>query len=152
MPDTTVYDDDNVALLTSERNDDSPKNDNTTCALPQAFPVERALPIALLAALAMASTAATAYFAFASLLCKDPLHCRSSETSKFAGFMAVATCIANILGMSALGHLQKVATMNCKFGLSLWMTIRSMSAVMLLVGGERLSPHRQTRQENLICE
>lgn len=105
----------------------------------QDFDPQYVLPIALLAALAMASTAATSYFAFATLLCKDPQHCQGDETVKYAGFVAIATCTANILGMSSLGHLQKLSTTNRRLGLLLWMVCRSMSAVALLAGGE----HRQ---------
>jgi len=94
------------------------------------------LPIALFAALAMASTAATAYFTYATILCNDPQNCGSTETSKYAGLVAASTCIANVLGMSALGSLQKLVISNRKRGLLLWMLCRSMSTVMLLVGGE----------------
>lgn len=92
------------------------------------------LPIPLLAALAMSSTAATAYFASATLLCKDPRHCEAGEISKYAGFIAVAISASNALGIMALGYLQKVAT-NRRLGLMLWMLCRSMCPVMLLVGG-----------------
>ncbi|KAI0445783.1 major facilitator superfamily domain-containing protein [Xylaria telfairii] len=100
----------------------------------QGFDPQYVLPIALLAALAMASTAATSYFAFATLLCKDPQHCQGDETVKYAGFVAIATSTANILGMSSLGHLQKLSTTNRRLGLLLWMVCRSMSAVALLAG------------------
>jgi hypothetical protein len=119
-------------------NNVSPHNPNHT-AVPTKQDVEFApeyvLPIALLAALAMASTAATAYFAYATLLCENPRHCKDGETSRYAGFVAGATCIANVFGMLALGYLQKLA-MNSRLGLMLWMICRSMSAVMLLVGGQ----------------
>jgi hypothetical protein len=97
---------------------------------------EYILPIPLLTSLAMASTSATAYFAYATLLCKDPQHCEGSEISRYAGFIAGATCIANLLGMSALGFLQQLMTTNRKLGLLLWMLCRSLSATMLLLGGE----------------
>ncbi|KAI0886473.1 major facilitator superfamily domain-containing protein [Annulohypoxylon maeteangense] len=94
---------------------------------------ERVLPIALLASLAMASTAATALFAYATLLCKDPQHCRDDETRRYSSFAAGAISISNIVGMLALGYLQKAAAKG-KLGLMLWMVARSMSVVMLLVG------------------
>ncbi|RYO81021.1 hypothetical protein DL766_006594 [Monosporascus sp. MC13-8B] len=100
--DTTVYEQEATALLEEEPSDG---NSHAHSATPtsQDFEPEYALPVALLAALAMASTSATAYFAYATLLCKDPRHCESGETSRYAGFVAAATCIANILGISALG-------------------------------------------------
>ncbi|KAI0176005.1 major facilitator superfamily domain-containing protein [Hypoxylon sp. FL1284] len=94
---------------------------------------EYVLPMALLVSLAMASTAATAFFAYATLLCKESQKCRDDETRRFAGFVAGATSISNIVGMLALGHLQKIASSG-KSGLVLWMIARSMSVVMLLVG------------------
>ncbi|KAI1824921.1 major facilitator superfamily domain-containing protein [Xylaria intraflava] len=98
------------------------------------FAPQYVLPIPLLTALAMASTAATSYYAFATLLCKDPQRCKGQETVTYAGFIATATATANILGMSALGHLQKLSATNRRLGLLLWMVCRSMSAVALLVG------------------
>ncbi|KAF2276640.1 uncharacterized protein EI97DRAFT_397398 [Westerdykella ornata] len=95
---------------------------------------EHVLPIALLASLAMASTAATSYYAYATLLCRDPAHCRGDEKSRYAGTVAVAVSAANVFGILALGHLQKLSVSNQKLGLLLWMGTRSMSAVMLLLG------------------
>lgn len=96
----------------------------------------RLLPVALLVALAMASTSATAYFAYAALLCKDPRRCQSREAGRYAGFVAASTSIANVLGLCTLGYLQKLAITHRKRGLLLWMMCRSMSAVMLLLGGK----------------
>lgn len=133
--DATIYEEETTALLENEAGHVA-SPELTAGPTEQEFASEYALPVALLAALAMASTSATAYFAYATLVCKDPQHCEGGETSRYAGFVAGATCIANILGMSALGYLQKLATTNRKLGLLLWMLCRSMSAVMLLVGGE----------------
>ncbi|PVI02649.1 hypothetical protein DM02DRAFT_474297, partial [Periconia macrospinosa] len=94
------------------------------------------LPIALFAALAMASTAATAYFAYATLLCKDAHHCKGDETTRFVRLVAMAVCVSNLLGLSALGHLRKLVTTNRKLGLMFWILCRSLSVVTLLVGGE----------------
>jgi hypothetical protein len=109
----------------------TPNNETTS---PKLF-----LPIALLFALAMASTAATAYYAYATILCTDPRHCSGTETSRYAGIVAAATCVANSLSMSALGYLQKLVTLNKKRCLLLWMLCRAMSAVMLLAGDEQNS-------------
>ncbi|RYO97159.1 hypothetical protein DL765_011328 [Monosporascus sp. GIB2] len=131
--DRTVYEQETTALLEDEPSDGNSRAHNAT-PTSQEFVPEYALPVALLAALAMASTSATAYFAYATLLCRDPRHCESGETSRYAGFVAAATCIANILGISALGYLQRLAATSRKLGLLLWMLCRSMSAVMLLLG------------------
>jgi hypothetical protein len=100
------------------------------------FSPEFFLPIAFVAALAMASTSATAFFAYATLICRDPTHCQGRETNKYSGLVAIATCTSNILGMLALGWLQDLASTNRKSALQLWIICRSMSAVMLLLGGE----------------
>lgn len=96
----------------------------------------RALPVALLAALAMAFTAATSYFAYASLLCDDPKDCSGDESGRFAGLVAAATWGANIVGMSALGILQRLVIDNYKRGMLIWVACRSMSVLVLLFGGE----------------
>jgi hypothetical protein len=132
--DATLFEQETTALLHHEAAEledtrDSPPNDSGITAQQQDFTPQYVLPIALLTALAMASTSATSYFAFATLLCKDARRCQGEETAKYAGFVAGATCTANILGISALGYL----------GLLLWMVCRSMSAVVLLVGGEQSS-------------
>ncbi|KAI0139754.1 major facilitator superfamily domain-containing protein [Pestalotiopsis sp. NC0098] len=92
------------------------------------------LPVALLAALAMASTAATAYVAYAQLLCRGPANCGGDEVAKYASFVAVAQGAANILGLSALGYLRRLMAKNRRVGLIMWMFCRSLSAVMLLLG------------------
>ncbi|KAI1778789.1 major facilitator superfamily domain-containing protein [Hypoxylon cercidicola] len=131
--DPVLYEETAVLLDDDERSNASIHSNASVVKAPGFVP-EFALPIALLSALAMASTAATAYFAYATLLCKDPNHCEDGETSRYAGFVAGATCVSNILGTSTLGYLQKKAVTHRKLGLLLWMLCRSMSAVMLLVG------------------
>ena len=92
------------------------------------------LPLALFTALAMGATAATTIFAYASLLCKDPTHCRETERNVYAGTVAAATCIANLCGLLLLGTLERLSRKNHKAGLLLWLSLRSMSVVMLLIG------------------
>ncbi|KAI0468892.1 major facilitator superfamily domain-containing protein [Xylaria cf. heliscus] len=134
--DPVLFEQETTALLhgTEAENTQYSSPKDTKITAQHDFNPQYVLPIALLSALAMASTAATSYFAFATLLCKDPRHCKGDETVKYAGFVAVAACTANILGMSSLGHLQKLLTMNRRLGLLLWMVCRSMSAIVLLVG------------------
>lgn len=93
------------------------------------------LPIALLAALAMAATAATTIYAYASLLCKDPTRCRDSERTTYAGAVAAATYVANVCALLALGGFAKLSRRNHKAGLALWIICRSMSVVTLALGG-----------------
>lgn len=96
------------------------------------------LPVALFAALAMACTAATSFFAYASLLCQDLRSCKGEESSKFADLVAITTGGANIVGISAFGVLQQLAINNRKRGLLVWIVCRSMSVVMLLLGSKIL--------------
>jgi hypothetical protein len=97
---------------------------------------KRVLPVPLFAALAMASSSATAYFAYATLLCKTPTQCQKDEVRRYTGLVAAATSAANLLGVATLGALQALLTRHQQFGLLLWLGIRSMSTVMLLSGGE----------------
>ena len=94
------------------------------------------LPIAFLAALAMSSTAATGYYAYATLLCKDARHCNGDEARTYKKFIATTISVSNVLGMIALGPLQKISRSHRKLGLLLWLLTRSMNAVMLLLGGK----------------
>lgn len=96
------------------------------------------LPVAFLAALAMSATAASSIFAYANLLCKIPTDCHESERNLYAGAVAVASCIANICGLVILGFLEKLSQNNNKVVLALWLWCRSMSVVMLALGGENL--------------
>jgi hypothetical protein len=96
----------------------------------------RVLPIAFSVALAMSSSAATAYYAYATLLCKDSSHCKGDETSKYAQFIAATTSVSNLLGMILLGPLQALMNKNPIYGLILWQLTRSISPIMLLTGGE----------------
>lgn len=108
------------------------------------------LPIAFLAALAMSSTAATAYYTYATLLCKDARHCDGEEASRYAKFIATAVSISNILGLIALGPLQRISRNHQKLGLLLWLLTRSTSPVMLLLGGKIIQTNGKSSQ-NLIC-
>lgn len=94
------------------------------------------LPLALVAALAMSSTAATAYFAYATLLCSNATRCEEEESAEFARSIAFATSVANILGILALGPLQRLTRTRLKLGLLSWLAVRSMSAMMLLIGSK----------------
>jgi hypothetical protein len=99
--------------------------------------LRRALPVALFAALAMASTAATALYAYGTLLCKDPIHCKDSERNAYAGAVALATFLANLCGLLLLGFLEKLSRRNRKAGLALWVIGRSMSVIVLALGGTK---------------
>ena len=93
------------------------------------------LPIALLAALGMAATAATSIFAYASLLCKSPTHCQDSEQNRYAGSVALAATIANFCSLFVLGVLEHLSRTHRKAGLALWIVCRSLSVVALALGG-----------------
>jgi len=93
------------------------------------------LPIAFLTALGMAATATTSIYAYASLLCKNPTHCQKSERNLYAGSVALAVSIANLCSLLALGPLEKLSRTHRKLGLVLWILCRSMSVVMLALGG-----------------
>ena len=56
-------------------------------------------PSALLAAVALATTAATEIFAYTALLCKDPTNCRDAEKTAYAGAVAIAVGIANVCAL-----------------------------------------------------
>jgi hypothetical protein len=131
------HDMETTALLPSDEREEHADTEATwTSRKSRQLPPHRVLPIAFLAALAMSSTAATGYYAYATLLCKDARHCDGDEAREYAKFVAATVSVSNILGMIALGPLQSISRVHRKLGLLLWLLTRSMSAVMLLVGGE----------------
>ena len=93
------------------------------------------LPLALISALAMAATAATSIFVYATLLCKDPTACTDPESNVYAGEVALFTAIANVCGLLAVGPLERFSKRSRRGGLCLWIVIRSMSVVSLALGG-----------------
>ena len=92
------------------------------------------LPLAFLASIAMAATAATSFFTYASLLCKRPTMCEHEEENKYAGAVAIASFVANVCGLLILRPLEKLSRHNHKGGIAVWFGVRSMSVVMLLIG------------------
>ena len=96
--------------------------------------VARVLPLAFLAAMAMAATAATSLFTYASLLCNTPTHCDDSEQHAYAGAVAMASFAANVGGLLILGPMETLSRRNHKAGLALWFGLRCMSVVMLVIG------------------
>ena len=110
-----------------------PVSDASVTKTSQIFPLS-VLPLALLAALAMAATAATTVFAYANLLCRDPTHCQDAEQNLYAGAVAVATIVANIGALIVLGPLENLSKINGKAGLILWLACRAMSVTVLAFG------------------
>lgn len=94
------------------------------------------LPIALLAALALATTSATEIFAYADLLCKNPTHCHDDEKTNYARAVAMAVIIANVCALLALGPLAEICSKNHKICLTLWLVCRSMNVATLAFGGK----------------
>ncbi|KAF2014419.1 hypothetical protein BU24DRAFT_423375 [Aaosphaeria arxii CBS 175.79] len=121
-------------LLDNGENTDQNEAGSGSISRTTYLPPVLVLPLALLSALALSSTSATAYYTYATLLCKDATHCKGQETNRFAGYVAVATAISNILGIASLGPLQRITKTKLKLGLTFWITIRSMSPMMLFVG------------------
>ena len=93
------------------------------------------LPLAFTSALAMAATAATSIYAYATLLCKDSMNCSDSERNIYSGSVALATTIANICGLFAVGPLQRISERSRRVGLGLWIVVRSTSVIALALGG-----------------
>ena len=93
------------------------------------------LPLAFTSALAMAATAATSIFAYATLLCRIPTQCTDDERNVYAGGVAVSTAVANVCGLLAVGPLERLSGRSRRGGLGAWIVIRSMSVIALALGG-----------------
>lgn len=97
--------------------------------------VHRVLFLALSISIAMAATATTTVFAYAVILCEDPAQCKDEEKSAYAGAVALASGIANVCGILALGPLQYAIQSNVKYGLLFWITSRGTSVAILALAG-----------------
>ncbi|OJJ45952.1 hypothetical protein ASPZODRAFT_167648 [Penicilliopsis zonata CBS 506.65] len=89
------------------------------------------LPIALLASLGITATAATSVFAYAYLLCADPTHCQNEERAAYAGTLALATTVANVCAILAVGPLHLLGRRNAVASLLLWFGARGASVAVL---------------------
>ncbi|KAF3058431.1 hypothetical protein GL218_05724 [Daldinia childiae] len=96
--------------------------------------INRVLPIAFTAAFAIAATAASTVFAYASLMCEDPAHCQPAEQKDYAEVVALATTIANVCAIVAVGPLQQLIEGQPKIGLFLWLVFRALSILVLATG------------------
>lgn len=95
----------------------------------------RILPIAFTAAFAIAATSANTIFAYASIVCVDPAHCREGEKDRYTGVVALATVVANTFGVIAVGVLRQWVESNPKSGLYFWLFCRALGIGSLAVGG-----------------
>lgn len=99
--------------------------------------ISRILPIAFTAAFAIAATSATTVFAYASIVCADPAHCKEGEQDRYTGVVALATVVANTFGIIAVGVLRQWVESNPKSGLYFWLFCRALGIVILAVGGKK---------------
>lgn len=111
--------------------------------------INRVLPIALAAALAMAATSATTVYAYADIICADPAHCQKEEQSAYAGAVALATGIANVCGILALGPLHISMKSRLKGGLYFWLISRATSVATLAIAGKQAAMKRYRRLTGL---
>ncbi|KAI0384002.1 hypothetical protein F5Y04DRAFT_293434 [Hypomontagnella monticulosa] len=95
--------------------------------------ISRVLLVAFTAGFAIAATAATTIFAYASILCQDPSHCEDREKQRYAGTVALATTIANIFGMLSIGLLQQWTKSHPHLGLCYWLACRATGVGLLMV-------------------
>lgn len=89
--------------------DSPPSPSNTTPSPDDAVhegTIVRFLPIAFTAAFAIAATSATTIYAYAGIVCADPVRCRDEEQDRYAGIVALATTVANLFILLAVGVLR----------------------------------------------
>lgn len=115
-------------------NKEPPPNRDQEASIREAH-IARVLPIAFAAAFAIAATSATAVFAYARLMCKDAANCDQDEKKRYAGVVALATTIANVCGVLAVGLLREYTASQPKLGLFFWLTCRGVSIGFLVAGG-----------------
>ncbi|KAK8170275.1 major facilitator superfamily domain-containing protein [Phyllosticta citribraziliensis] len=91
----------------------------------------KAMPVSFLASCAMAATAASTVYAYAHILCHDASRCADKEKAAYASAVALATTIANVCGLVAVGIYQRLPT---RGALALWVGLRAGSVVVLSAG------------------
>jgi len=87
----------------SETHDNFGNFDDATSPKSDSLRILFVLPIALFAGLGMAATAASSVFSYATIICKDPVHCLESEKNRYAGSVALASTISSACGVLVLG-------------------------------------------------
>jgi hypothetical protein len=96
----------------------------------------RVLPIAFTASFGMAATSATSIYAYASITCADPSHCKDEEENRYAAVVATATTIASVFGVLAVFFMRRWTESHPKLGLCIWLVSRGLGVGMLALGGK----------------
>ncbi|KAI1457519.1 hypothetical protein F4805DRAFT_172091 [Annulohypoxylon moriforme] len=112
---------------------DAPRERALAATIPEDY-IGYVLPLACTAAFAIAATSATTIFAYADIVCVDPVHCKDDEQSRYSGTVAVSTTIANVFGIIAVGILRQWAESHPRLGLCFWLVCRSLGVAVLAVG------------------
>jgi hypothetical protein len=94
------------------------------------------LPIPLAAACAIAATSAATVFAYASIICADPTHCKINERDRYSGTVAIASVVAEFCGVIAIFVVRRWAKSNPKLGLCFWLGCRATGVAILPSGGK----------------
>ena len=138
--------DETRALLSSYTQDGYLTDDNTqstsdtiSIEVTGGFAPKLVLPIPFLAAVGVAGVAATTVFAYAVLLCKNPTECENDERTAYSTTVAAASLIGNVAALIMLGPMEKLIAKDKRMGLVLWLVFRSMSIVVLALGGKPVS-------------
>jgi hypothetical protein len=122
-------------LIRPESDEVDAANDNDTRPwTPKKTPAGyKAMPVSFLASCAIAATAASTVYAYAHILCKDASQCADAEKTAYASAVAVATTLANVCGLLAVGIYERLSTQQ---GLAVWIGLRAGSVVVLGAGGK----------------
>ncbi|KNG46901.1 amp-dependent synthetase ligase [Stemphylium lycopersici] len=91
----------------------------------------KAMPVSFFASCAMAATAASTVYAYAHIVCKEASQCADGGKAAYASAVAVATTLANVCGLMAVGIYERLPT---RAGLAVWIGLRAGSVVVLGAG------------------
>jgi len=128
------------ALIRPDSREVEAADDNAPLWAPKGTPAGyKAMPVSFFASCAMAATAASTVYAYAHILCKDASQCADGEKAAYASAVAVATTLANVCGLMAVGIYERLPT---RAGLAVWIGLRAGSVVVLGAGGKAATTRR----------
>ncbi|CZT23690.1 uncharacterized protein RCC_09404 [Ramularia collo-cygni] len=117
----------------TSQNEPPSSSSSSSSKLPEGY---LALPTSFLASFAIAVTAASTVYAYAHIVCEDATHCSDSEKAAYTSAVALATTLANLFSLTAMGIYERLPT---RGALTLWMILRGGSVVVLTAGVFRRS-------------
>ncbi|KAK8076916.1 hypothetical protein PG996_003086 [Apiospora saccharicola] len=96
--------------------------------------IGRFLPLAFIAALAMAATGTSTMIAYDRIACPDPMNCDPQHIMQYYHTTAAARTIGGVVGILSVGIARIWVESNPKLYLYLWLACRALGVGVVLLG------------------